>query len=89
MANFANPRDRQLYIMSNSPESLLIPLSPKPYLAATGDLIIPMNADPKYKHWQGGQSVLETLQELNAPPEVIRRFQRELEDGLAKSQAVS
>lgn len=46
----------------------------KPYLDERGVLVIPFNCDPKYKWWQGGQQVMETLQELNAPPEIMSRY---------------
>ena len=43
----------------------------KPYLTDTGELIIPSSAPEQYKWWAGGQSVEETLTELEAPEEVI------------------
>lgn len=36
-------------------------------LSEAGDLIIPFNSLKKYRWWQGGQSLAETLVELNAP----------------------
>lgn len=49
--------------------------SARPHLTATGELIIPFDCDPKYHWWKpGGQSLAETLAELNAPPEVWRRY---------------
>ena len=47
---------------------------PKPYLDAQGVLVIPFNSDPRYHWWAGGQHVLETLRELNAPLEVRARY---------------
>lgn len=47
----------------------------KPYIDAKGELVIPSNSDPKYHWWkQSGQSLLETLRELNAPEEVVRKY---------------
>ena len=49
-------------------------MASKPYLTETGELIIPSDAPVEYKWWVGGQSVKETLEELNAPEEVVRRY---------------
>lgn len=46
----------------------------KPFIDTNGDLVIPLCSDPKYRWWQGGQSVRETLIELDAAPEVMRRY---------------
>ncbi|SRR6266496_52571 len=35
-----------------------------PYLDATGELRIPFNCPKKYRWWQGGQTISETLAEL-------------------------
>jgi hypothetical protein len=43
----------------------------KPYVDEHGILIIPFDSDPKYHWWASGQSVIETLRELNTPPEII------------------
>ena len=45
-----------------------------PYLTENGELIISSNAPVKYKWWAGGQSVKETLEELEAPEEVVHRY---------------
>lgn len=45
-----------------------------PYLTDNGELRIPFTADPRYHWWKGGQSIAETLAELNAPPDVWRRY---------------
>ncbi len=57
-----------------------------PYLDERGTLIIPTDSDPKYHYWKGGQSVVTTLKELNAPLEVIRRFVNETEFEKLKAQ---
>ena len=49
----------------------------KPYLKPDGTLVIPYDCDPKYQYWKGGQTVLRTLEELGAPPEVLRVYKRE------------
>jgi hypothetical protein len=37
-----------------------------PYLDKNGELVIPHNCPFKYRWWQGGQSVKETLRELQS-----------------------
>lgn len=44
-----------------------------PYIK-DGHLVIPFNSNPKYHWWAGGQSIIETLKELNAPEEVVDRY---------------
>ncbi len=46
----------------------------KPYLTETGELIRPSGAPVEYKWWDAGQSIQETLEELNAPEEVVHRY---------------
>jgi len=46
----------------------------KPYIDKYGVLVIPFDSEPKYHWWAGGQTILETLQELNASPEVIAMY---------------
>lgn len=43
----------------------------KAYLDNQGRLRIPLDADDKYRWWQGGQSVFETLLELGASDKEI------------------
>lgn len=44
---------------------------PKPFIKDGWELIIPSDADSKYKWADGGQSIFETLLELDAPDSVI------------------
>ena len=44
-----------------------------PYIK-NNNLVIPVNCDQKYKYWAGGQSILETLKELEAPEEVVKKY---------------
>lgn len=47
----------------------------QPYINAKGELVVPFNSDPKYHWWrQGSQGLFETLRELKAPDEVVRRY---------------
>jgi hypothetical protein len=41
-----------------------------PYIDHAGTMIIPFSADPKYHFWNGGQPLLKTLLELNAPEDI-------------------
>ena len=52
---------------------------PLPYLKNESELIIPMDAPDKYKWWAGGQSVLDTLLELDASDSVIDHYVCELQ----------
>ena len=45
-----------------------------PHLNVRGELIIPFFSDRRYHWWAGGQSIRETLRELNAPPEILARY---------------
>ena len=35
-----------------------------PYITQNGELVIPYNSPPKYRWWEGGQSIAESLAEL-------------------------
>lgn len=49
----------------------------EPYIDAKGRLRIPFNADPRFHWWkQCGQSLLDTLRELKAPEDVVRKYVR-------------
>jgi hypothetical protein len=46
-----------------------------PIIDTSGCIVISHNAHPKYRWWtHDGQSILETLIELNAPWEVAKRY---------------
>jgi hypothetical protein len=46
----------------------------RPHINARGELIIPFASDLRYHWWAGGQSIYQTLRELDAPPEVFARY---------------
>jgi len=50
----------------------------KPYLNAAEKLVIPFECELKYRWWAGGQSIIETLFEIGAPPHVIARYNQEI-----------
>lgn len=45
-----------------------------PYLKDGNELVIPFTAPKKYRWWNGGQRVKETLDELGASIEVIGKY---------------
>ncbi len=45
-----------------------------PYINESGDLVIPIESDPRYHWWRGGQSVFETLMELKATEDILDRY---------------
>ena len=47
---------------------------PRPYLNDRGELIIPTTSAPKYHWWANGQSITDTLRELNASSDIIMRY---------------
>jgi hypothetical protein len=47
---------------------------PKPYIDSSGNLMIPTLGPEKYHWWSGGQGVLETLIELGADEETIKKY---------------
>ncbi len=47
-----------------------MPPKDSPYIDHTGSIIIPFNADSKYHYWNGGQSLLETLTDLNITKDI-------------------
>ncbi|HHT9106702.1 MAG TPA: hypothetical protein ACFYD7_12650 [Candidatus Wujingus californicus] len=54
-------------------------LQPLPYLD-NGILRIPFDSDKRYRWWQKGQSITETLRELNASDEIVRRYKSPYSD---------
>ena len=45
-----------------------------PYLDRHGTLIIPFDCDPRYHWWNNGQSIIETLKELGASKDIIKKY---------------
>jgi hypothetical protein len=52
----------------------VLALLTRPHINARGELIIPFTADPKYYWWADGQTILDTLRELGAPPSGVARY---------------
>lgn len=44
---------------------------------ASGCLVIPFDCDPRYHYWAGGQAIADTLLELGATADVLRRYDPE------------
>jgi hypothetical protein len=38
------------------------------------ELLIPHDSDPKYHHWSGGQPIIATLAELDAPASTFKKY---------------
>ena len=55
-------------VPSVQPEALM------PYIKNESELIIPGNCPEKYKWWKDGQSVFETLLELDAPDTLFEKY---------------
>jgi predicted glycosyl hydrolase (DUF1957 family) len=62
-------RDKIKALVSRTQKS-----SNKPYIDKHGVLVIPFESEKKYHWWAGGQTILKTLSELNASPEVIALY---------------
>jgi hypothetical protein len=45
-----------------------------PRINDSGELVVPVDTPPRYRWWQGGQSVVDTLTELRASPDVWKRY---------------
>jgi len=45
-----------------------------PYLNEKQELVIPADAPPKYRYWNGGQSLKETLIEMEVSNEIMQRY---------------
>ena len=45
-----------------------------PFIDATGVLVIPFDCPKKYHWWKGGQTVQETLAELGASEETMKKY---------------
>jgi hypothetical protein len=49
-----------------------------PYLK-DDELLIPHDSDPKYHHWSGGQPIIATLGELDAPASTFKKYAKYFE----------
>lgn len=58
-----------------------------PSITEAGDLHIPFNSHPRYHWWSGGQSIVQTLAELNAPADVWCRCAARNDDLLSDGHA--
>lgn len=55
-----------------------------PYLENGKLLNIPHNSPQKYRYWQGGQSIEETLRELGASEETLKHYLKDKTGGTPK-----
>lgn len=49
-------------------------IKPLPCITDYGSLVIPHNSPSRFHWWDRGQSVLDTLKELKASEEIIKRY---------------
>jgi hypothetical protein len=52
----------------------ILSLLTTPHLNERGELMIPLTVEQKYRWWDGGHSLHETLRELGASAETIARY---------------
>lgn len=76
------PAELREELKQHKAEVLALLVPSRPYIDGRGVLVISFECDPKYRWWAGGQSIAETLQELNAPTEVWRRYVAEYKETL-------
>lgn len=62
-------RDHKLALLE-----LVRPRFCEPYITDLGELRIPFNSHPRYHWWNGGQSIVTTLVELDAPSDIWRLY---------------
>lgn len=55
-------------------------LQPLPYITDYGTLIIPHNSPLLYHWWNRGQSIKDTLRELEASDEILKRYKSPYSD---------
>ena len=74
--NTANLPESLRKVISSNIQAIVTEMEslPSPYLTEHGELRIPIDCERKYRWWQGGQSVRETLIELGAPEQVIEKY---------------
>ena len=46
----------------------------RPYIDEQGVLVVPFDSEPRFHWWAGGQPIIETLKELDAPDEVFAMY---------------
>ena len=65
---------RAVHILKEAGPDRVKAVQKMPHINEHGVLVIPFNCNKKYHWWAGGQTILETLQELKASPEVIAMY---------------
>ncbi len=49
-----------------------------PYLNEYGELVIPFGCNRVYHWWNRGLEIVDTLEELNAPEEIVNKYEGRL-----------
>ena len=53
---------------------------PKPYVTSWGTLVIPFDSDRRFHWWNRGLSIKDTLRELGASDEILKRYKSPYSD---------
>ena len=52
----------------------------EPYITDSGGLVIPFDSDRRFHWWNRGQSIHDTLRELGASDEILKRYKSPYSD---------
>jgi hypothetical protein len=66
-----------------------MPQKDSPYIDDNGAIIIPFTADEKYHYWNGGQTMEDTLMELNASEDIWKNHTVKSYPGNATSHGIA
>ena len=65
---------RAVHVLKEAGPDKVKAVQKMPYIDEHGVLVVPFDSEPKYHWWAGGQSIIETLKELDAPDEVFAMY---------------
>ena len=67
-------RGQVIEISPAQAQKLVDKIKPLPHIDHSGTLIIPSDSPQKYYWWNRGQSIKDTLRELGASDEILKRY---------------
>ena len=67
-------RGQVIEISPAQAQKLVDKIKPLPHIDHSGTLIIPSNSPHKYHWWDRGLSIKDTLRELGASDEILKRY---------------
>jgi len=73
-------RGQVIEISPAQAQKLAAKIRPLPHIDHSGTLIIPFNSPQKYYWWNRGQSIKDTLRELGASDEILKRYKSPYSD---------